>query len=78
MKGRGQGPLDYEALVAGLPDALVGVDDGQRIVLHVGAAETGMGETPNGVLAPYRIDPTEPRAYAVTLRPLSAAESLLQ
>ncbi|WP_344174708.1 glycoside hydrolase family 2 TIM barrel-domain containing protein [Kribbella lupini] len=47
------------------------------VTLHVGAAETGMGETPNGVLAPYRIDPTTPRAYAVTLRPLSAAESLL-
>jgi beta-galactosidase len=47
------------------------------VTLHVGAAETGMGETPNGVLAPYRIDPTKPRAYAVTLRPLSAAESLL-
>jgi beta-galactosidase len=47
------------------------------VTLHVGAAETGMGETPNGVLAPYRIDPTKARAYAVTLRPMSAAESLL-
>ncbi|MEV6286004.1 glycoside hydrolase family 2 TIM barrel-domain containing protein [Kribbella sp. NPDC051770] len=45
------------------------------VTLHVGAAETGMGETPNGVLAPYRIDPTKPRTYAVTLRPLSAAEA---
>ena len=42
--------------------------------LHVEDAETGMGETPNGVLAPYRIDPTQPRAYGVTLRPLAAAE----
>ncbi|ONI75526.1 hypothetical protein BWI15_06665 [Kribbella sp. ALI-6-A] len=45
------------------------------VTLHVGAAETGMGETPNGVLAPYRIDPTAPRTYGVTLRPLSAAEA---
>ncbi|MEV8373461.1 glycoside hydrolase family 2 TIM barrel-domain containing protein [Kribbella sp. NPDC056861] len=46
------------------------------VTLHVGDAETGMGETPNSVQAPYRIDPTQPRSYAVTLRPLSAAEAV--
>ncbi|GAA0962968.1 glycoside hydrolase family 2 TIM barrel-domain containing protein [Kribbella koreensis] len=45
------------------------------VTLHVGDAETGMGETPNSVQAPYRIDPTQPRSYSVTLRPLSAAEA---
>ena len=45
MKGRGQGPLDYEALLAGLPDALVGVDDGQRIVLWNPAAEALLGRS---------------------------------
>ena len=45
MKGRGPGPLDYEALVAGLPDALVGVDDGQRIVLWNPAAEALLGRS---------------------------------
>ncbi|TWD82220.1 beta-galactosidase [Kribbella amoyensis] len=43
--------------------------------LHVADAETGMGETPNGVLAPHRVDPRQPRTYSVTLRPLSAAEA---
>lgn len=45
------------------------------VTLHIEDAETGMGETPNGVLAPYRIEPTQPRSYAVTLRPLSAVEA---
>jgi beta-galactosidase len=43
--------------------------------LHVEDAETGMGETPNGVQAPYKIDPNQPRSYSVTLRPLSSAEA---
>lgn len=46
------------------------------VTLHVEDGETGMGETPNSVLAPYRIDPTQPRSYAVTLRPLSADEAV--
>jgi beta-galactosidase len=45
------------------------------VTLHVEDAETGMGETPNSTLPPYRIDPTQPHSYAVTLRPLSATES---
>lgn len=32
-------PLDYETLLAGLPDAVVGVDDGLRVVLWNPAAE---------------------------------------
>ena len=39
------GQLDYEALVAGLPDAVVGVDDGQRIVLWNPAAEALLGRS---------------------------------
>ncbi len=39
------GRLDYEALVAGLPDAVVGVDDGQRIVLWNPAAEALLGRS---------------------------------
>ena len=45
------------------------------VTLHVGDAETGMGETPNGVQAPFRIDPAQPRSYAVTLRPLAGTEA---
>jgi two-component system nitrogen regulation sensor histidine kinase GlnL len=45
MTGRAQGPLDYESLVAGLPDAVVGVDDGQRIVLWNPAAEALLGRS---------------------------------
>ena len=40
------------------------------VTLDVEDAETGMGETPNGVLPPYRVAPTQPRSYSVTLRPL--------
>ena len=42
--------------------------------LHVESGETGMGETPNSVLAPYRVSPTEPADYEVTLRPLTRRE----
>ena len=45
MTGRAPGPLDYEALVAGLPDAVVGVDDAQRIVLWNPAAEALLGRS---------------------------------
>jgi beta-galactosidase len=45
------------------------------VTLHVEDAETGMGETPNGVQAPYKIDPNQPRSYSVTLRPLSSSEA---
>lgn len=45
------------------------------VTLHVEDAETGMGETPNGVQPPYRIEPTQPHSYAVTLRPLSSPEA---
>jgi len=44
MTGRA-GPLDYQALVAGLPDAVVGVDDAQRIVLWNPAAEALLGRS---------------------------------
>jgi two-component system, NtrC family, nitrogen regulation sensor histidine kinase GlnL len=37
--------LDYEALLAGLPDAVLGVDDGLRIVLWNPAAEALLGRS---------------------------------
>jgi two-component system nitrogen regulation sensor histidine kinase GlnL len=45
MTGRAPSPLDYEALVAGLPDAVVGVDEAQRIVLWNPAAEALLGRS---------------------------------
>lgn len=45
------------------------------VTLHVAVGETGMGETPNSTLPPYRVDPTKPRSYAVTLRPLNTQEA---
>ena len=37
--------LDYEALIAGLPDAVVGVDDGLRVMLWNPAAEALLGRS---------------------------------
>jgi beta-galactosidase len=44
------------------------------VTLHVEHGETGMGETPNSVLPPYRVPATQPVDYQVTLRPLTGAE----
>jgi len=44
------------------------------VTLHVEHGETGMGETPNSVLPPYRVPATSPVEYQVTLRPLTGAE----
>jgi beta-galactosidase len=44
------------------------------VTLHAGAGETGMGETPNSVLAPYALSPTRAYSHELVLRPLSAAE----
>lgn len=45
------------------------------VTLHALAGETGMGETPNSVLAPYRLSPTRPYTQSLVLRPLTAAEA---
>ena len=45
MSGRPPAPLDYEALIAGLPDAVVGVDAELRIVLWNPAAEALLGRS---------------------------------
>jgi len=42
--------LDYEALVSGLPDAVVGVDEGVRIVLWNPAAEALLGRSARRVV----------------------------
>jgi beta-galactosidase len=44
------------------------------VTLHAEAGETGMGETPNSVLAPYRLSPTQPYSHELVLRPLTRAE----
>ncbi|MET0491798.1 MAG: glycoside hydrolase family 2 TIM barrel-domain containing protein, partial [Actinoplanes sp.] len=44
------------------------------VTLHAEAGETGMGETPNSVLAPYRLSPTTPYSHELVLRPLTGAE----
>ncbi|HEX8627656.1 MAG TPA: glycoside hydrolase family 2 TIM barrel-domain containing protein [Catenuloplanes sp.] len=44
------------------------------VTLHAESAETGMGETPNSVLDPFRISPTAPHRYELVLRPLTATE----
>lgn len=44
------------------------------VTLHAEAGETGMGETPNSVLAPYRLSPTRPYSHELVLRPLTHAE----
>ena len=38
-------PWDYESLIAGLPDAVVGVDDGLRVMLWNPAAESLLGRS---------------------------------
>ncbi|GAA2513059.1 glycoside hydrolase family 2 TIM barrel-domain containing protein [Winogradskya humida] len=45
------------------------------VTLHAEAGETGMGETPNSVLAPYRLSPTQPYHQELVLRPLTRAEA---
>ncbi|WP_233625455.1 glycoside hydrolase family 2 TIM barrel-domain containing protein [Actinoplanes sp. ATCC 53533] len=44
------------------------------VTLHAEAGETGMGETPNSVLAPYKLSPTQPYSHELVLRPLTRAE----
>ncbi|MFI7544016.1 glycoside hydrolase family 2 TIM barrel-domain containing protein [Actinoplanes sp. NPDC049599] len=44
------------------------------VTLHAEAGETGMGETPNSVLAPFRLAPTRPYSHELVLRPLTRAE----
>jgi beta-galactosidase len=44
------------------------------VTLHAGAGETGMGETPNSVLAPFRVAPGRPHSYELVLRPLTERE----
>ncbi|GAA3960587.1 glycoside hydrolase family 2 TIM barrel-domain containing protein [Actinoplanes auranticolor] len=44
------------------------------VTLHALAGETGMGETPNSVLAPYRLSPTRPYSHELVLRPLTRTE----
>jgi beta-galactosidase len=44
------------------------------VTLHAEAGETGMGETPNSVLAPFRLSPTRSYSHELVLRPLTAAE----
>ncbi|MGA5299049.1 glycoside hydrolase family 2 TIM barrel-domain containing protein [Nucisporomicrobium flavum] len=45
------------------------------VTLHAEAGETGMGETPNSVLAPYRLAPNRPYAQDLVLRPLTHPEA---
>ncbi|MEV4640935.1 glycoside hydrolase family 2 TIM barrel-domain containing protein [Actinoplanes sp. NPDC049548] len=45
------------------------------VTLHAEAGETGMGETPNSVLAPYRLSPTSPYTQELVLRPLTRREA---
>ncbi|GID32455.1 hypothetical protein Abr02nite_74380 [Paractinoplanes brasiliensis] len=45
------------------------------VTLHASAGETGMGETPNSVLAPFRLSPTATYRHELVLRPLTAAEA---
>ena len=44
------GRLDYEALIAGLPDAVVGVDGELRVILWNPAAEALLGRSARRVL----------------------------
>jgi len=43
--------------------------------LHAATGETGMGETPNSVLDPFRVSPTQRQRYELVLRPLTLAEA---
>ena len=44
------------------------------VTLHAEAGETGMGETPNSVLAPFRLSAARPYSHELVLRPLTRAE----
>jgi beta-galactosidase len=44
------------------------------VTLHAEAGETGMGETPNSVLAPFRMPASRPYSHELVLRPLTGAE----
>ena len=44
------------------------------VTLHAEAGETGMGETPNSVLDPFKLAPTRPYSQELVLRPLTPAE----
>jgi beta-galactosidase len=44
------------------------------VTLHAEAGETGMGETPNSVLDPFKLSPTRPYSHELVLRPLTRAE----
>ena len=59
--------LDYEALVAGLPDAVVGVDAELRIVLWNPAAEALLGRSARRVTG----------RIAAAMRRISSAEAVL-
>lgn len=45
------------------------------VTLHALAGETGMGETPNSVLPPYRLPANRPYAQELVLRPLTTGEA---
>ena len=45
------------------------------VTMHALAGETGMGETPNSVLPPYRLPATRSYAQDLVLRPLTSAEA---
>ncbi|BCJ48544.1 beta-galactosidase [Actinoplanes sp. NBRC 14428] len=45
------------------------------VTLHAAAGETGMGETPNSVLTPYRLSPSVPYSQELVLRPLTRPEA---
>ncbi|WP_285680516.1 glycoside hydrolase family 2 TIM barrel-domain containing protein [Actinoplanes sp. NBRC 103695] len=45
------------------------------VTLHALAGETGMGETPNSVLAPYRLPATRSYSQELVLRPLTRGEA---
>ncbi|MDP9793261.1 beta-galactosidase [Catenuloplanes nepalensis] len=44
------------------------------VTLHALAGETGMGETPNSVLDPFKLSPSRPYSHELVLRPLTRAE----
>ncbi|MDR7275732.1 glycoside hydrolase family 2 TIM barrel-domain containing protein [Catenuloplanes atrovinosus] len=44
------------------------------VTLHAEAGETGMGETPNSVLDPFKLSPAEPYSHELVLRPLTRDE----
>ena len=44
------------------------------VTLHAEAGETGMGETPNSVLDPFKLSATRPYSHELVLRPLTRTE----